>query len=151
MSYKFKLPELGEGMAEGEIAAWDVKEGDKVAEDDTLVEIQNDKSVSELPSPVAGTVKKIFMQAGETAKIGDPLVEIDDGSPDTPDDDAAPAAPAEESAAPAAAEPAPAAAAAPVAAAPAAPAAGANPNPVLSNPSKVVLAMPSVRQYARDN
>ncbi|KRL57058.1 2-oxo acid dehydrogenase subunit E2 [Furfurilactobacillus rossiae] len=151
MSYKFKLPELGEGMAEGEIAAWDVKEGDKVAEDDTLVEIQNDKSVSELPSPVAGTVKKIFMQAGETAKIGDPLVEIDDGSPDTPDDDAAPAAPAEASAAPESAAPAPEPAATPAPTAPAAPATGANPNPVLSNPSKLVLAMPSVRQYARDN
>ncbi|MGV0168668.1 2-oxo acid dehydrogenase subunit E2 [Furfurilactobacillus sp. WILCCON 0119] len=142
MSYKFKLPELGEGMAEGEIAAWDVKEGDKVAEDETLVEIQNDKSVSELPSPVSGTVKKIFMQAGETAKIGDVLVEIDDGSADTGDDTPAeaPAAPAE--------TPAPAA---PVAEAPAAPAAPTSANPVLSDPNKLVLAMPSVRQYARDN
>ncbi|GEK28443.1 2-oxo acid dehydrogenase subunit E2 [Furfurilactobacillus siliginis] len=149
MSYKFKLPELGEGMAEGEIAAWDVKEGDKIEEDATLVEIQNDKSVSELPSPVAGTVKKIYMQAGETAKIGDVLVEIDDGSADTPDD-AAPAAEAAPAPEAPAATPAPEAAPAPVAAAaPAAPA--ANANPVLSNPNKLVLAMPSVRQYARDN
>ena len=43
MAYKFKLPELGEGMAEGEIASWLVKEGDTVKEDDSLVEIQNDK------------------------------------------------------------------------------------------------------------
>lgn len=144
MSYKFKMPELGEGMAEGEIAAWDVKEGDKIAEDDTLVEIQNDKSVSELPSPVSGTVKKIFMQAGETAKIGDTLVEIDDGSADTGDDE--PAAPAAEATpAPAAPEAAPTPAAAP------APAATASANPVLSDPNKLVLAMPSVRQYARDN
>ncbi len=58
MAYAFKLPELGEGMAEGEVSSWLVKEGDAVKEDDVLVEIQNDKSVSELPSPVAGTIKK---------------------------------------------------------------------------------------------
>lgn len=143
MSFKFKLPELGEGMAEGEIAAWDVAEGDKIEEDDTLVEIQNDKSVSELPSPVSGTIKKIYMQAGETAKIGDVLVEIDDGSADdSSSDDAEESAPTEESAP---------AEEAPKAEAPAAPASSANPNPTLSNPNKMVLAMPSVRQYARDN
>lgn len=86
MAFKFKLPELGEGMAEGEVATWLVKEGDKVNEDDTLVEIQNDKSVSELPSPVSGTVKKIVAQEGDTVEIGDTLVEIDDGSADTADD-----------------------------------------------------------------
>ncbi len=59
MAYKFKLPEMGEGITEGEIAAWDVKVGDKVKEDDVLVEIQNDKSVQEMPSPVAGTIKSI--------------------------------------------------------------------------------------------
>ncbi|GEO47671.1 2-oxo acid dehydrogenase subunit E2 [Companilactobacillus kimchii] len=87
MAYKFKLPELGEGMAEGEIASWLVKEGDTVKEDDSLVEIQNDKSVEELPSPVAGTVKQIVAQEGDTVEIGDTLIVIDDGSPDTGDDD----------------------------------------------------------------
>ena len=140
MAYTFKLPELGEGMAEGEISSWLVKEGDAVKEDDTLVEIQNDKSVSELPSPVDGTISKIVAQEGDTVEIGDPLIVIDDGS-DTPPDlgkggDEAPAeetAPAEE---PAAAAPAPAAAPTGV--------------PAAADPNKLVMAMPSVRQYARD-
>lgn len=148
MAYKFKLPELGEGMAEGEIASWLVKPGDKVKEDDPLVEIQNDKSVQELPSPVAGTIKSIDKDEGQTAEVGDVLVTIDDGSPDTGDESASSApASAEASAAPEPekeAAPAPAAAAAP--AATAAPAG----NPTPSNPNKLVKAMPSVRQYARD-
>ncbi|WP_395390874.1 MULTISPECIES: 2-oxo acid dehydrogenase subunit E2 [Levilactobacillus] len=148
MAYTFKLPELGEGMAEGEISSWLVKEGDAVKEDDTLVEIQNDKSVSELPSPVAGTISQIVAQEGDTVEIGDPLIVIDDGS-DTPADltkasDSADDAPAEE-AAPA---PAPEPAAAP--AAPAAPAAAPTGVPAASDPNKLVMAMPSVRQYARD-
>ncbi len=98
MAYKFKLPELGEGMAEGEIASWLVKEGDTVKEDDSLVEIQNDKSVEELPSPVSGTVKKIVAQEGDTVEIGATLIVIDDGSPDTGDDDEAPAADTKEEA-----------------------------------------------------
>lgn len=68
MAYKFKLPEMGEGITEGEIATWDVKVGDVVKEDDPLVEIQNDKSVQEMPSPVAGTIKSIEKQEGETAE-----------------------------------------------------------------------------------
>lgn len=144
MAYTFKLPELGEGMAEGEISSWLVKEGDAVKEDDTLVEIQNDKSVSELPSPVSGTISKIVAQEGDTVEIGDPLIVIDDGS-DTPadlskggeEDDAAPA----EEAAPAPAE---------APAAPAEPAAAPTGVPVASDPNKLVMAMPSVRQYARD-
>ena len=50
MAFKFRLPDIGEGIAEGEIVKWDVKEGDTIQEDDTLVEIQNDKSVEEIPS-----------------------------------------------------------------------------------------------------
>ncbi|RXI79261.1 2-oxo acid dehydrogenase subunit E2 [Levilactobacillus suantsaii] len=145
MAYTFKLPELGEGMAEGEISSWLVKEGDQVKEDDTLVEIQNDKSVSELPSPVDGTISQIVAQEGDTVEIGDPLIVIDDGSDTPPDlgkggdakEDAAPdedAAPAEESAAPA----------------PAAAPAAATGVPAASDPNKLVMAMPSVRQYARD-
>ncbi|MCZ2118494.1 dihydrolipoamide acetyltransferase family protein [Levilactobacillus brevis] len=135
MAYTFKLPELGEGMAEGEISSWLVKEGDAVKEDDTLVEIQNDKSVSELPSPVSGTISKIVAQEGDTVEIGDPLIVIDDGS-DTPADlskggEEDDAAPAEE-------------------AAPAEPAAAPTGVPAASDPNKLVMAMPSVRQYARD-
>ena len=63
MAFQFKLPALGEGIMEGEIVAWDVKEGDTINEDDTLVEVQNDKSVEELPSPVSGKVTKILVLA----------------------------------------------------------------------------------------
>lgn len=58
MAFKFRLPDIGEGIAEGEIVKWDVKEGDTIQEDDTLVEIQNDKSVEEIPSPVTGKILK---------------------------------------------------------------------------------------------
>ncbi|AYE38042.1 biotin/lipoyl-binding protein [Companilactobacillus zhachilii] len=135
MAYKFKLPELGEGMAEGEIASWLVKEGDTVKEDDSLVEIQNDKSVEELPSPVAGTVKQIVAKEGDTVEIGDTLIVIDDGSPDSGDDEtSAPKAEEKAAQAPETASSTPAQ--------PAGPATGsANTN---------YLAMPSVRQYARD-
>ncbi|WP_125566602.1 2-oxo acid dehydrogenase subunit E2 [Companilactobacillus insicii] len=139
MAYKFKLPELGEGMAEGEIASWLVKEGDKVKEDDSLVEIQNDKSVEELPSPVSGTVKKIVAQEGDTVEIGATLIIIDDGSPDTDDDDDAPAADTKEEA------PAAAPAEEAKSAAPAESTAEAT-----GSANKDYLAMPSVRQYARD-
>ncbi len=136
MAYKFKLPELGEGMAEGEIASWLVKEGDTVKEDDSLVEIQNDKSVEELPSPVSGTIKKIVAQEGATVEIGDTLIVIDDGSPDTGDDD----------------EPAKADAPAADAKADDKPAeeATATAGPATGSANANFLAMPSVRQYARD-
>lgn len=139
MAFKFKLPELGEGMAEGEVASWLVKEGDQVKEDDSLVEIQNDKSVEELPSPVSGTVKQLVAQEGDTVEVGDTLIVIDDGSPDTPDDDA-PAA-KDDSASEDNKEEAPAEDTADKTAAPAAATGSADKN---------YLAMPSVRQYARD-
>src|SRR5699024_11832355 len=54
MAFQFKLPDIGEGIAEGEIVKWMVKPGDTINEDDTLLEVQNDKSVEEIPSPVTG-------------------------------------------------------------------------------------------------
>ncbi len=56
MAYEFKLPDLGEGLTEGEIARWLVAEGDEIAEDQPLVEIQTDKTTVEIPSPAAGKV-----------------------------------------------------------------------------------------------
>ena len=56
MAYEFKLPDLGEGLTEGEIARWLVAVGDEIAEDAPLVEIQTDKTTVEIPSPAAGTV-----------------------------------------------------------------------------------------------
>lgn len=61
MAYQFKLPDIGEGIAEGEIVKWFVKAGDTINEDDTLLEVQNDKSVEEIPSPVTGTIKKSLL------------------------------------------------------------------------------------------
>ena len=61
MAYEFKLPDLGEGLTEGEIARWLVAEGQEVAEDDPLVEIQTDKTTVEIPSPAAGTVTRILV------------------------------------------------------------------------------------------
>lgn len=145
MAFEFKLPELGEGLHEGEVASWLVKVGDHVEEDDGLVEIQNDKSVEELPSPVSGTVLEIKIQEGETATVGDIIVVIDDGTgPAVPA--AAPAAepiPAPATPAPASVAPAPA----PVAPAPAPVAPAANVR--VAKPGEIILAMPSVRQFAR--
>ena len=77
MAFKFTLPELGEGIHEGEVVAWHVKEGDTIQEDDILVEIQNDKAVEEIPSPVSGTIQKIHVSEGTVAVVGDLLIEID--------------------------------------------------------------------------
>lgn len=143
MAFEFKLPELGEGLHEGEVASWLVQVGDHVEEDDGLVEIQNDKSVEELPSPVSGTIKEIKVQEGETATVGDVIVIIDDGSGDAP---AAPAsAPTEAAPTPAPVTPAPVAPAQPAPVAPVKPTA----NVRVAKPGEIILAMPSVRQFAR--
>ena len=76
MAFEFKLPDIGEGIHEGEIVKWFIKEGDDIKEDDTLCEVQNDKAVVEIPSPVEGTVKKIHVDEGEVAIVGDTLVSI---------------------------------------------------------------------------
>ena len=109
MAFKFKLPELGEGIVEGEVVSLLVQEGQEVKEDDILVEIQNDKAVEELPSPVHGKVIKIHVAEGDVLTVGDVIVEIDaPGHNDDADDEAAPAA-APVAAAPVAAAAAPAA------------------------------------------
>ena len=76
MAYEFKLPDLGEGLTEGEIARWLVQEGQTVAEDDPLVEIQTDKTTVEIPSPAAGTVSRILVQEGDVVPVGTVLVVI---------------------------------------------------------------------------
>ena len=76
MAHSFKLPDLGEGLTEGEVARWLVSEGQEVAEDDPLVEIQTDKATVEIPSPYAGTVLQILVAEGEVAAVGTTLVVI---------------------------------------------------------------------------
>jgi len=65
--HAFKLPDLGEGLTEGEVARWLVVEGQAVHEDDPLVEIQTDKATVEIPSPYEGTVLRILVAEGEIA------------------------------------------------------------------------------------
>jgi pyruvate dehydrogenase E2 component (dihydrolipoyllysine-residue acetyltransferase) len=76
MAYEFKLPDLGEGLTEGEIARWLVSEGQEVAEDDPLVEVQTDKTTVEIPSPAAGKVSRILVAEGEVVPVGTVLVVI---------------------------------------------------------------------------
>ena len=76
MAFEFRLPDLGEGLTEGEVARWLVAEGDDVAEDDPLVEIATDKTTVEIPSPAAGVVSRILVGEGEVVPVGTVLVVI---------------------------------------------------------------------------
>ena len=77
MSFKFRMPDIGEGIHEGEIVKWFIKPGDEVQEDDLLCEVQNDKAVVEIPSPVKGKVEEILVGEGTVAIVGDVLVVFD--------------------------------------------------------------------------
>jgi pyruvate dehydrogenase E2 component (dihydrolipoamide acetyltransferase) len=83
MAYEFRLPDLGEGLTDGEVAKWLVVEGDEVAEDAPLVEIQTDKTTVEIPSPAAGVVAKILVAEGEVVPVGTVLVVIGADASDT--------------------------------------------------------------------
>ena len=85
MAYELKLPDLGEGLTEGEVARWLVSEGQEVAEDDPLVEIQTDKTTVEIPSPAAGKVTQILVEEGKVVPVGTVLVVIGgDGASELP-------------------------------------------------------------------
>ncbi|MCR8980803.1 dihydrolipoamide acetyltransferase family protein [Brevibacillus laterosporus] len=141
--FEFKLPETGEGIHEGEIAKWHIAVGDTIEEDQVILEVQNDKSMVELPSPVAGKVVEITVSEGTVSMLGDTLcvIEVEGALPEGQDHGhggESHAAPAQE--APKATE-APAAAATPAA-------------PVAQGGAPIdrkhVLATPSVRKYARE-
>jgi pyruvate dehydrogenase E2 component (dihydrolipoyllysine-residue acetyltransferase) len=76
MADAFKLPDLGEGLTEGEVARWLVAEGQEIAEDDPLVEIQTDKATVEIPSPYGGTVLQVLVAEGDVVPVGTELVVI---------------------------------------------------------------------------
>jgi len=76
LSYDFRLPDLGEGIAEGEIIKWLVREGDKVEEHQPIVELETDKAVVQVPSPKSGTILKIYGSPGEKIRVGDVLCTI---------------------------------------------------------------------------
>ncbi|WP_409478074.1 2-oxo acid dehydrogenase subunit E2 [Pseudobdellovibrio sp. HCB154] len=103
-----KLPELGEGVTEGELVKWLVKPGDQVKADQTVAEIMTDKATVEVPTPIAGTVKELLFKPGQVIKVESVILKLEGGATATA------SAPAPKAA------PAPAAAQAPQAAAPAA-------------------------------
>lgn len=92
---KFNLPDVGEGLTEAEIVSWKVKPGDAVAINDVLCEIETAKSLVELPSPFAGTVRELLVPEGVTVDVGTPIISVSDdiaGDP-TPADVRAPEMP----------------------------------------------------------
>ncbi|HEY0684968.1 MAG TPA: dihydrolipoamide acetyltransferase family protein [Steroidobacter sp.] len=94
--YSFKLPDVGEGTAEAEIAEWRVKVGDRVEEDQPLVDMMTDKATVELTSPVAGVVQSIAGKAGEKAAVGSVLVVLEtSGAGSAPEQTTQVAAPAQ--------------------------------------------------------
>jgi 2-oxoisovalerate dehydrogenase E2 component (dihydrolipoyl transacylase) len=150
--FEFKLPDIGEGVVEGEVVEWMVAVGDTVKEDDPILSVMTDKATVEIPAPCDGTVKSLVGEAGDILPVGAVCIVFEvDGEGNASESEApAPAEPAAEptpEAAPAAPEPAPAPVAPPASAAPApaAPAAA----PVARAPGAKVLASPAVRQRAR--
>lgn len=80
MNFTFKLPDIGEGIQEGEIVRWLKAEGDMVAEDEPIVEVMTDKATVELTSPRKGRVAKLNFKEGDVAKVGAVIVEIDESA-----------------------------------------------------------------------
>ena len=125
MAFEVKLPDIGEGVAEGEIVRWLVKPGERVNEDQPLVEVMTDKASVEIPSPRAGTIAKLHAEEGQVVNVGATIISIDvDGAAATAVPGAAAHAPPP----------------APGIVAPAAPAAA---------PGARVQATPAVRQLAK--
>jgi len=76
MAKEFKFPDVGEGITEGEIVKWHVKEGDAVKEDDVIAEVETDKAVIEIPSPYSGTILKLYGKEGDIINVGDTLITV---------------------------------------------------------------------------
>ncbi|HEY3423073.1 MAG TPA: dihydrolipoamide acetyltransferase family protein [Methanocellaceae archaeon] len=76
MTFEFKLPDLGEGITSGEIKRWAVKKGERVEEDQPIAEIETDKAVVELPSPVTGTLEELRFPEGTKVNVGDVVAVI---------------------------------------------------------------------------
>jgi pyruvate dehydrogenase E2 component (dihydrolipoamide acetyltransferase) len=78
MAFEFRLPDIGEGVVEGEVVKWHVKPGDLVREDQPMVEVMTDKATVEIPSPRAGTIAKILAEEGKICAVGAVMVVIDE-------------------------------------------------------------------------
>ena len=134
MAFEFRLPDIGEGIHEGEIVKWFVKAGDTIEEDDVLAEVQNDKSVVEIPSPVSGTVEEVVASTVAVmfiVKIDAPDAEDMQFKGGHDDDASSEEAPAQE------------------AKTEEAPAASASQDEEVDE-NRQIKAMPSVRKYARE-
>ncbi|MEO0763480.1 MAG: biotin/lipoyl-containing protein, partial [Pseudomonadota bacterium] len=127
-SIDFKLPDIGEGIAEGEIVQWLVKEGDTVEEHQAVVEVMTDKATVEVPAPAAGTIAKLNAAEGDVVPVGDVIFVLSTGAGSPA---AAPAPAASNGAAPAASN-------------------GAATAVATRPPGAKVLAVPSARRVARE-
>lgn len=150
MSKEVQLPEIGEGVTEGELVRWLVKVGDNVQVDQPLVELMTDKATVEVPSPAAGTVKELKFKEGDVIKVGASFMSLDGaGAPAAKKAEAQTEAP-KAAAAPAKQPAAPAPQQRP-AAMTAAPAPSTQPQQVSPPPmNENVLATPSTRRLARE-
>ena len=128
MPFEFKLPDIGEGIVEGEIVRWLVKAGEKLDEDQPMVEVMTDKATVEISSPVAGTVSRCFGEAGDIVKVGGTLVLIDTDGKEAPAEEA-PVLPDDSAPVPAQSVPA---------------------EPVPQCSGDPVLATPAIRRLARE-
>ncbi|MEK4058686.1 MULTISPECIES: 2-oxo acid dehydrogenase subunit E2 [Paenibacillus] len=127
VNFEYRFPELGEGLHEGEIIKMHIKVGDKVTDDDIVMEVQNDKAVVEVPCPVNGTVLEVRVKDGQVCRVGE-VVAIIAAEGEVPQQEGGHAeAPAAQETAPAAAAPA-----------------------AVPAPNRDVLATPSVRKFARE-
>src|SRR5437016_8522036 len=139
MTYEFRLPDIGEGVVEGEVVRWLVKEGDPLREDQPMVEIMTDKATVEIPAPRAGRVGKRMYAEGQLCPVGKVLITIElEGTA-------------------ASGSPSAASAAASVNSTPAAPATATASSPAARHGAKTngsrttqVLATPATRKLARD-
>jgi pyruvate dehydrogenase E2 component (dihydrolipoamide acetyltransferase) len=84
MAFEFKLPDLGEGLTEGEIVKWLVHEGDPIQEGQVFVQVETDKAVIEIPSPRKGTVLKLGANEGDTVQVGTVIIVIGEGAEKIP-------------------------------------------------------------------
>jgi pyruvate dehydrogenase E2 component (dihydrolipoamide acetyltransferase) len=147
MTMELKLPELGEGVHEGELIKWNVKPGDQVKEDQVLAEIMTDKATVELPSHIAGKVTEILAKEGETVHVGQVLMRFEGVAGGKA------AAPAASAPAPSAPKSAPAASApAPMAAkAPSSSSVNTGSSAPMLTVGGAVTAAPAARQFARES
>ena len=158
-NFVFKLPDIGEGVVEGEVVQWHVSVGDSVSEDDPIVDVMTDKATVTIPSPVSGVISSLSGDVGDMIAVGSSLMEIDSegegGAPAAEDTEEQ--EPVSDPDPPKAPEPAPAPKAPEPAPSPKAPEPAPSPKAPEPAPSEIqtqtgrVLASPAVRKRAREN